>query len=160
MEELTAVEGEEVVEYASAGDAIIDFFDRFRLGLLDRGCLSIHHLSCTLDLPEGQLVLTADDGSSESEEIYDWLPKEEASDGVNEETALETLREAVERMSEAEFFGQAPFALDLTLDYRPDGAKAVRLYTQSDSLWSGVRHGKLLDGAERDLDSFLAHLMK
>lgn len=152
---MTHEEGTSVVAFMT------DFFDRFRHSLLEGDCLSVHRVTISFDLVEGEIILTSDSGHSESDVVYRWLSEERDRAIVTEDEALREVREAIADLAAKDYFELEPFAMDITLDYQSGGAKKNKvLYSHGDNIWDDVRHGKLLPGAERELDTFLSDLLK
>lgn len=144
----------------SAATFVADFFERFRQTLLSGGCLSVHRMTISFDLLEGEIRLSSDSGESESDVVYSWLSEDQDRAIVTEKEALLSVREAVRRLSGEGYFDRDPFAMDITVDYQSGGAKDKRLYSHSDNTWVEVRHGKLLQGVDADLDSFMDRLLE
>lgn len=144
----------------STATIVAEFFSHFRETLLTGGCLSVHKVTTSFDLVEGEILLSSDSGQSDSEVIYGWLSEDGERAMVTEQEALLTVREALRRLASAGFFEQHPFAMDITIDYQSGGAKDKTLYSHSDSTWDEVRHDKLLKGASEELDLFFGRLME
>lgn len=155
MEPMAREEGTSVVAFMT------DFFDRFRHSLLEGGCLSVHRVTISFDLVEGEIRLTSDSGHSESDVVYRWLSEEQGRAVVTEGEALAEVRGVVEELATKDYFELEPFAMDFTLDYQSGGAKKNKLlYSHTDNIWDDVRHDKLLPGMETELDAFMSHLLK
>lgn len=145
----------------SAATVVAQFFEHFRQTLLSGGCLSVHRMTVSFDLLEGEILISSDSGESESEVVYGWLADgQEERAGVTEQEALLTVREALRRLTGEGYFDLDPFAMDISVEYQSGGAKSKRLYSHSDNTWDEVRHGKLLQGVDADLDSFMDRLLE